>query len=779
MIIYPPLIADTIPAFTTDKIVIPFSQNPAVSIKEVTSFGLIVKDYLSSNIIANLTAAADTMYLSYNSDTKSGEVIFDIVKWKEDEIARINADEKITDKQAAIDKVNKFPETKQYYKFQMSYSDDGTYNTYSTASIGRCISNNNSITITDLNSNIVNLNKNVYEGVYISDIASEPIYSYRFVFKNITTNEIVQDTGDILHNVDEDKVTYQNKRISQHLFKINYELQKQYIYELTYSITTINGYKTSTKPYTIIKSEEIFMVFQGGIKAQQNTKAKDNGYIEISLTPAESGQLVRGNFVLERTNDNLQWNELTKFTLTNISDLSLFTWKDWSIEQGIEYTYAIRQYSGNIYSERKLSNTITAEFEHMFLSDGKKQLKIKYNPKVSNFKDTILEQKTDTIGGKYPFFFKNNQVRYKEIPISGLISYQMDEDNLFMDNDELGLIDLSSFRQTTTVANDIFNNIKVKTNQLTDYNYTAERKFKLSVLEWLTNGEPKLFRSPTEGNYVVRLMNTSLSPNDTLGRMLHTFSSTGYEIMDNTIDNLKHYGLINLPELKDPQPQKVLKTLDYNWIGNDETKTFTGKGIEKITWVTRKPNSEDTITVDNKTYVNTTSIYTIPDGKEIILTKEILSRGDTITFYYYPEVDLGEDNFGKDDFENIVTNSENILFSAPAGYVLRNAEGTGILNYKEEDSNEIKTLEIYKTYILVASKDINYISTNPEEDYKLTIGSENINCSDGQIRYYYNLDSSVIYEKGLGLHLDIYARIQSEGMSSVFGKFILGKSKLG
>ena len=112
MIIYPPFIADTIPAFTTDKIVIPFSQNPAVSIKEVTSFGLIVKDYLSSNIIANLTAAADTMYLSYNSDTKSGEVIFDIVKWKEDEIARINADEKITDKQAAIDKVNKFPETK-------------------------------------------------------------------------------------------------------------------------------------------------------------------------------------------------------------------------------------------------------------------------------------------------------------------------------------------------------------------------------------------------------------------------------------------------------------------------------------------------------------------------------------------------------------------------------------------------------------------------------------------------------------------------------------------
>ena len=57
------------------------------------------------------------------------------------------------------------------------------------------------------------------------------------------------------------------------------------------------------------------------------------------------------------------------------------------------------------------------------LTDGEKQLKIKYDPKVSSFKDTILESKTDTIGGQYPFFFRNGWVRYKEIPISGLISY--------------------------------------------------------------------------------------------------------------------------------------------------------------------------------------------------------------------------------------------------------------------------------------------------------------------------------------------------------------------
>ena len=128
MIIYPPLIADTIPAFTNDKIVIPFSQNHAVSIEGVSSFKLIIKDYLNSNIVAFSTAAADSTHLVYDVDTQSGEVIF-------------------TDFIDNITKETWVPTSKQYYKFQMSYSDDNTYNAYSAASIGRCITNNNSITI--------------------------------------------------------------------------------------------------------------------------------------------------------------------------------------------------------------------------------------------------------------------------------------------------------------------------------------------------------------------------------------------------------------------------------------------------------------------------------------------------------------------------------------------------------------------------------------------------------------------------------------------------------
>jgi hypothetical protein len=65
-----------------------------------------------------------------------------------------------------------------------------------------------------------------------------------------------------------------------------------------------------------------------------------------------------------------------------------------------------------------------------------------------------------------------------------------------------------------------------------------ERLFKNKVLEWLNNGKPKLFRSPHEGNFIVRMMKTTLNPENKLGRLLHTFNGTAYEIADCTYENL-------------------------------------------------------------------------------------------------------------------------------------------------------------------------------------------------------------------------------------------------
>jgi hypothetical protein len=175
-----------------------------------------------------------------------------------------------------------------------------------------------------------------------------------------------------------------------------------------------------------------------------------------------------------------------------------------------------------------------AEFEDMFLSDGEKQLKIRYNPKVASFKSNILESKIDTLGGKYPTFFRNGNVNYSEFSISGLISRLMDEDGLFAAASQSDRRGLPQDAPYTNLDRD---------------NFYLEREFKMEVMKWLMDGKPKLFRSPAEGNYIVRLMNTSLSPNDTLSRMLHTFTCTAYEIAEVTPDNLKRYDLIKNPNI--------------------------------------------------------------------------------------------------------------------------------------------------------------------------------------------------------------------------------------
>ena len=58
----------------------------------------------------------------------------------------------------------------------------------------------------------------------------------------------------------------------------------------------------------------------------------------------------------------------------------------------------------------------------MYLYDGDKMLKLRYNPEISSFKTTILEQKTDTLGSKYPFIRRNGNMYYRSFPITGTIA---------------------------------------------------------------------------------------------------------------------------------------------------------------------------------------------------------------------------------------------------------------------------------------------------------------------------------------------------------------------
>jgi hypothetical protein len=111
-------------------------------------------------------------------------------------------------------------------------------------------------------------------------------------------------------------------------------------------------------------------------------------------------------------------------------------------------------------------------------------------------------------------------------------------------------------------------------NAVTDLTYeniTSEREFKLQVLNWLNNGKPKLFKSATEGNYIVRLMNSSLTPTDSLGRMIHSFSTTASEIADFTYQELLNYNIAKVEKLT----YENINWQSINISSNDATISFT------------------------------------------------------------------------------------------------------------------------------------------------------------------------------------------------------------
>ncbi len=277
----------------------------------------------------------------------------------------------------------------------------------------------------------------------------------------------------------------------------------------------------------------------------------------IVATEEKSEDTYFGQYILVRASeedDYRSWLELKRFKLENIRP-STVDYVDYTVKQGVKYIYGIIQYNlFGIYSARIESEPISVDFEDIFLYDGERVLKIKFNPKVSSFKSTILEQKTNTIGNKYPFIFRNGNVNYKEFPISGLISYQMDNELLFYNREieeyirdyTLDFKSLTSKEHIEKQEEFLVNMDKILINpcDLVEENIHKERDFKIEVLNWLNNGKPKLFKSGPEGNFIVRIMNVSLSPTDSLGRMLHSFTGQCAEIADFNYNNLLRYGFI-------------------------------------------------------------------------------------------------------------------------------------------------------------------------------------------------------------------------------------------
>lgn len=600
--LYPPYINGTIPAFycaegtAKTSIAVPFTMNRAVAAGEVAGFALKiktingdVKDVLY-NYTANITATNASVTFSTSSTFLVG----------------------------------------QYYKVQLAYIDSaGVIGYYSTVGIIKCTTRP-VVQIEGLTFGQANTHNYSYTGTYSQkggDV-TEKMYSYRFVLYDADDN-IIADSGEKLHNTSFDNVSYE----SHEDFLISRDLDLNHSYYIQFSVTTTNLLTIKSLKYRVVQRRSVSPDLSLNLIAGLNF---NQGYIKLSMTDKNNG-IISGTFLISRASnkDGNNWQEIKRLDLHSIATSS-WEYKDFTVEQGITYQYSIQQYNDlGIYSDRIISNSVLMDFEDMFLYDGQKQLRVRFNPKVSTFKADLLENKTETIGSQFPFFSKNGNVNYKEFALSGLISYLADEEENFITMEEIGL---DGYRNITTPYG------KYGTTNIVDYNIAAERKFKNIVLDWLNNGKPKLFRTPTEGNYIVRLMNVSLSPNDSLSRMLHTFSATAYEIAECNSEQMTYYGFIDPQETLESQMRWVtvdLKTAveEYLTKNKKELSDVIGQSIQLI--------SRDTLSVD--------FVDMIP-GAHVIVADEDIQIGVT-----------GAYHFSTGNYNNVITDVQYVIDSINEG----------------------------------------------------------------------------------------------------------------
>ena len=324
------------------------------------------------------------------------------------------------------------------------------------------------------------------------------------------------------------------RAINELNYAINHSLKDGDVYKLQVIFTTYNLYSEM--------NEYVFTILENGIEKIEGTitaiPEEENGRIGIRIV-GNSMETFLGNITIRRASskdDFNIWEDVTTFTLKEGSYLDTL-WYDYTVESGVWYKYGMqkRDSIGTRGVITTIKDPVMIMFEDMFLNAEGKQLKIKYNSNISSMKQVVMDSKVDTIGSKYPFIKRNAYTNYKQFPISGLITFFTDDNNIFTSKEEIFKDSLEIYEEYNWE------------NRITDYNdYVLERSFREKVSDFLYKHNVKLFRSLTEGNILVKLMDINLTPEQGLGRYIYSFSCTAYEIDECTLENISKYGIQDL-----------------------------------------------------------------------------------------------------------------------------------------------------------------------------------------------------------------------------------------
>lgn len=410
-------------------------------------------------------------------------------------------------------------------------------------------------------------NSNVVKSL-ITTSGSEYLQSYTIqVFDN--NGELFEDSGKIyVTNKDKTNSFYWLCDMTNGITDINYTA--------TLTFVTNNQY-TFSRDFQFKLIEASTIDFNPVWDFNKRTLPK-NGIEETVLVTSEDGlvtisinvpQLVSpGYLFIKRASSKDDYKKWDLIDCTYVADGDNIsrTFIDRTVSSLVRYRYSCQyltqkgSWTKTIFSPE----IVYPDFYDILISRGDKQLAIRYNEQIATMTPVVNRVKIDTLGGKYPKFAENAKLGYKQFTLTGLIIAESDYNRQFMDDldyynqmkdydDNIGgryLIRNDTIDErleegfVSTYAVDIddpdtaIKKHKRDTQKNTYHdlypmdNWWWEREFREEAIKWLNDGEPKLYRSMTEGNMIVMFNDISLTPNAQLGRRVWNFSATVYEVGD-------------------------------------------------------------------------------------------------------------------------------------------------------------------------------------------------------------------------------------------------------
>lgn len=434
-------------------------------------------------------------------------------------------------------------------------------------------------------------------GTYSNSDNTELLYNYKATLLD-NGNNILDESDWIIAN--------RNINQSSIRYTFKYELKPDTSYIIKFEYNTLNGFnevltllgKTEANTLTVTAVElvtlendydiridstgETFIENQELCKISNLFDEEEEGRIAYMLKGADTkSRYMSGIYYIRRTDSTSNftiWTDIKRIDRSDSSGNIIFNkevYYDYTVKDGIFYKYGIQGVAEdgtrgpirvssvveNDYSKgtppitTRKENPSIRDFNYSFLvGRDEKQLKLKLDNSISSFKINVTDSNNDTIGGVYPISRRVGNTHYKSFSVTGLISFNIDENYLFMPKVDIyngydSIKDLYAEREDRQGV----------------YNYMYEREFREKVLEFLTDGKVKLFKSATEGNLLVKLSNVNCTPNQQLSRLVYSFSATVTEIAKFSVENCIKYHITDLDK-EGNRTNINFKTIPHNHV---------------------------------------------------------------------------------------------------------------------------------------------------------------------------------------------------------------------